>query len=1407
VPAEGGHRDTGASGEGSGDLRALHELAESYGVLLEYDDVKGARRRAKPEALAAVLRALGAEIEDGGRGAGAALAARRAELESRVLEPVLLCWEGGGAVVDLRLPPHPKGSVLAMDILLEGGGSESWTVPLRELSPLESGRVRLELPSELPCGYHRIQVEIGGLRAEALLIMAPSRAYSPSETEEQKAWGLFIPTYALSSATSWGMGDFNELFRLMEWAGAAGARAVGTLPLLATYLEEPFEPSPYSPVSRLFWNEVYLDVGSVPELPRCAGARDRLASRELTREIAELRSRGLVDYQRVTAAKRQILTELARCFFSDPLPERLAAFRRYLAGHPRAEDYAAFRATVDKTRRTWTEWPAQLREGGLTAADYDENDRRYHLYCQFLAHEQLASLAGAGRARLYLDLPLGVNPGGYDTWRERDAFALGVSGGAPPDPFFTRGQDWGFPPMHPEGIRRGGYAYLSAVLRGQMEHASYLRIDHVMGLHRLFWVPQGFEALDGVYVRYPHDELYAVLTLESHRGRCMVVGEDLGTVPPEVRPAMAEHGVGRLFVVQYEVPSDGSARLPQVPAGSVASLNTHDMPPFSAFLEGSDIEERGEFGHLHPESLPEERRVRREVVRTLAEALGSDAAGRALLRDPRDRQAQRELLGAGLDFLAESEAGLVLVSLEDLWLETEPQNLPGTGIERANWRRKAAFALEELQEATDLNEKLRKIEALRRPPDDPPAPERPETQPRDPADRRAPQRAGDHAPVERVSPDSRPNEDLRSERPTASSAVREWSLLTDEDVYLFNEGSHLRLYEHLGARLMEADGRQGAHFGVWAPNAESVSVVGDFNGWNSRSHPLRARAGSGIWEGFIAGVQKGHTYKYHVVSRGGGYRVNKADPFGRHHETPPHTGSKVWDLDFRWNDEEWMARRGEVNGRRAPMAVYEVHLGSWMRVPEDGHRSLSYREIAPRLADYVRDLGFTHVEFLPLMEHPFYGSWGYQTTGYFAPTSRYGTPQDFMYLIDHLHQKGIGVILDWVPSHFPSDEHGLAYFDGTHLFEHADPRQGFHPDWQSYIFNYGRHEVRSFLLSSAMFWLDKYHADGLRVDAVASMLYLDYSRKAGEWIPNQYGGRENLEAIDFLRRLNTEVYRHHPDVQTIAEESTSWPMVSRPTYVGGLGFGLKWDMGWMHDTLVYIAHEPIHRRYHHDQLTFRMIYAFTESFLLPLSHDEVVHGKGSLLAKMPGDDWQKFANLRLLLTYQYAQAGKKLLFMGSELGQWREWDHDGSLDWHLLQYDPHGGIQRLVRELNRLYRDEPAMHELDLEPEGFEWVAANDSEQSAIAFLRRGRSPDEVLLFALNFTPVPRTAYLVGAPYPGFWREVMNSDAQEYGGSGHGNMGGVEATPISCHGRPYCLALTLPPLGAVALKGPGPEGR
>jgi 1,4-alpha-glucan branching enzyme len=626
-------------------------------------------------------------------------------------------------------------------------------------------------------------------------------------------------------------------------------------------------------------------------------------------------------------------------------------------------------------------------------------------------------------------------------------------------------------------------------------------------------------------------------------------------------------------------------------------------------------------------------------------------------------------------------------------------------------------------------------------------------------------------------------------------------VLTEHDVYLFREGSFFRAYEKLGAHVVGDS--NATHFAVWAPNAKAVSVIGDFNGWSPGASPLAAREdSSGVWEAQVNDVGRGALYKFHIVGMDGGFVAEKTDPYALRTEVPPRTAGVVWDLEYEWRDSEWMAKRARANALDAPMSIYEVHLGSWRRMPEDGNRSLDYRELAPVLADYVSELGFTHVELMPVMEHPFFGSWGYQVTGYFAPSARFGTPQDFMYLVDYLHERGIGVILDWVPSHFPNDAHGLAHFDGTHLYEHADPRQGFHPEWKSAIFNYGRAEVRNLLASSGLFWLERYHADALRVDAVASMLYLDYARKEGEWIPNRFGGRENLDAVAFLRSFNEAVYRDHSDTQTAAEESTAWPMVSRPAYLGGLGLGLKWNMGWMHDTLKYFQTDPIHRKYHHDKLTFSLWYAFAENFVLPLSHDEVVHGKGSLIGKMPGDEWQQFANLRLLYAYMWGHPGKKLLFMGGEFGQRREWQHDESLEWHVLKYPLHAGLKRWVSDLNRFYRETPALFQRDFSDDGFEWIDCNDSEASVIAFLRKGERPGDVVVIVCNFTPVARDNYRVGVPFGGKWRERLNSDAQDYGGGGQGNLGEVEAAPLGWHGRSHSLYLRLPPLGAVFLTPP-----
>jgi 1,4-alpha-glucan branching enzyme len=628
------------------------------------------------------------------------------------------------------------------------------------------------------------------------------------------------------------------------------------------------------------------------------------------------------------------------------------------------------------------------------------------------------------------------------------------------------------------------------------------------------------------------------------------------------------------------------------------------------------------------------------------------------------------------------------------------------------------------------------------------------------------------------------------------------SILSDFDRYLIGEGKHLELYTRLGAHPRVIDGRSGINFAVWAPNARTVQIVGDFNGWDGRGHAARVHANLGVWELFVPEARVGDKYKFRVLTQQGEW-VDKCDPLAFAAELPPLTASIITDLNsYHWNDGEWMSHRAHSQPLRQPMNVFEVHLGSWQKGPGRPHGWLHYRDLAHRLADYCRRMNFTHVELLPVSEHPFTGSWGYQTVGYYAPTSRHGSPDDFMYFVDYLHQRGIGVLIDWVPAHFPKDNHGLRRFDGSALYEHEDPRKGEHPDWGTLIFNYGRNEVRNFLVANALFWLDKYHIDGLRVDAVASMLYLDYSRQHGQWIPNQYGGRENLEAMDFLREFNTVVHEKHPGAVTIAEESTAWPGVSRPVYSGGLGFTLKWNMGWMNDTLRYFRQEPIHRQFHHGELTFSLIYAFTENFVLPLSHDEVVHGKGALLSQMPGDLWQKFANLRLLYGYMWTHPGKKLLFMGGELGMWNEWNHDVGPQWELLDFDTHRGIQNLVADLNKLVVEHPALHAEDFSGEGFEWIDCSSAQDSILAYLRK--APDAApLLICCNFTPVVRHGYRIGVPMPGFWRELFNSDSMTYGGTNVGNYPGRHTTPHPAHGRPDSIQIDLPPLAVNVFKWEG----
>ena len=1344
---------------------ALHALALERGILLRHRD--GFEEEVRPEAdtLRAVLHAMGDEVRDE-ETARHRLGELRRERARVLLEPVQVLWEG--APPRIRVGEGlPEGSPLEVRLALESDG---------DVQVVEFGeRVRdrgVPLPVIPGPGYHGIRIRRPGTspvehrEAEGTLVVAPRRVYGAGAAMPPE-WSAFLPLYALGSQRNRGVGDLTDLEHLLRWVEGLGGGSVATLPLMAAFLDAPLEPSPYAPVSRTFWNELYLDPTRVPEWEASPEARRLLESSRAQGLLAQLRQGDQVPYGEVWELQRLLLDHLSGVWAAGTLPGTVpsgesgdASFKRFLREYPDAPRYAAFRGTMDAGTGDWRSWPERWRRVGIPEGIPDAGAFRRHLYAQFRFVRQLEEVLprSGDRAGLYLDLPLGAHPSGYDLWANPGLFADGIALGAPPDGFHEEGQSWGLPPILPQAARRDGYRHLRRILTRLLPHARILRIDHVMGLHRLYWVPDGETAVQGAYVGYPAEELHAILALESHRHRTILVGEDLGTVPPEVRAEMDRRGLRRMYVVPFEFSRDRPGHLRPVPPGSVAGVGTHDTPPFAALWREEGI---------------------RSGLRAFREGISPDPGE----EDPLD------VLRRILSWLGEGPAGVVVVNLEDLWLEERPQNRPGT-TDQLNWSRRARFPLEAFTTMKSVESSLRMLTRARQV-------ARPRSTPPDPS----------VAPSESVVFEERSPEVKDRTSVTVSperqgvEAEPSASLFTEEDIYLFNEGSHLQLHHKLGAQLSKDPHRPGVNFAVWAPNAAEVSVVGDFNDWTPGRHPLELRGNSGIWEGFIVEAGLASVYKYHISSQVGGYTVQKADPFGFRHETPPATASVVWDLEYEWGDADWMERRGDEASARSPISVYEVHLASWRRDPSDPRRFRSYRELAVELAEYVKELGFTHVELLPIMEHPFYGSWGYQTTGYFAPSSRQGSPQDLMFLIDTLHQAGVGVILDWVPSHFPTDEHGLAFFDGTHLFEHSDPRQGFHPDWKSAIFNYGRNEVRSFLFSSALFWLDHYHVDGIRVDAVASMLYLDYSRQEGEWIPNRFGGRENLEAIDFLRRLNSEIYAAHPDVHTIAEESTSWPMVSRPTYVGGLGFGMKWDMGWMHDSLQYLSRDPIHRPFHHEELTFRGLYAFNENFMLPLSHDEVVHGKGSLLGRMPGNEWEKRANLRLLLGWQYLQPGKKLLFMGGEIGQWAEWNHEGGVDWHLLEDPGHRGIQRLVGDLNRLYRGDPSLHRADFEPDGFQWIDANDRQQSVVAFLRKdplGEAPPVLAVF--NFTPVPRENHRIGVPRGGRWAEVLNSDSHMYGGGGWGNLGGVDAVPIPFHGLSNSVVLTLPPLSVVVLR-------
>ena len=1105
----------------------------------------------------------------------------------------------------------------------------------------------------------------------------------------RRNWGLFTPLYGLRGRGDAGIGTVAALVEAGEWIGAAGGSVISTLPLLEAFTLDPCEPSPYRPVSRRFWNELFIEPSWVP-----GTAADRVTPATT--------SDARVDHRSVAGALRE-------CLWSAALAEDSPAFHAWMAADPEQVVHARFRAAGERHGVDWRAWPVAWRTH-IPDDAVDPDVVRWFAWSQFEIQRQLGVATDRLRACgvvLAADLPVGAHPDGFDNWRHQELFVGSMSIGAPPDSFQQDGQDWGLAPLHPARLTTPeGRAYFSALIDHHLSVAGLLRIDHVMGLHRQWWIPAGAPPTEGVYVRFPAEMLWDLIAASSQRSGAGILGEDLGTVPDEVRSALVERDVLGTYVAQTEhFPASTSLRS-SPPAACVASLGTHDMAPFAAhWAENGDP------------SIP---------------------VGRA--RD--------ELLAQ----IALSDAELVMVDLADLELVVEAHNRPGT-VSADNWSLRSPRSIEAMRTDPALSATLMRIDSLRHP----------------------------------------------------------HQLVTDLDLHLFNEGTHSRLPERFGAHPLhlgtdpdagDATGSSaaGVVFSVWAPDARAVSVIGDAAGWDT-GQPLTPLGSSGVWAGVVGHARIGQRYKFRITGADGAV-TDRADPLARAGEGSPDHASLIVDDDtrdadgHRWNDAAWMAQRADRQRPDRPMSIYEVHLGSWRRHHSED-RPLTYREVAPYLATYASTHGFTHVEFLPLMEHPFTASWGYQVTGFFQPTARYGTADDLRFLIDHLHQYGIGVILDWVPAHFPADRFGLAMFDGTHLYEHADPREGRHPDWGSLIFNYSRNEVRSFLLSSACWWIESFHADGLRVDAVASMLYRDYSRAAGEWVPNVHGGRENLEAISLLRACNDELHHRFPGVLVIAEESTAWPGVTTPTDRGGLGFDLKWDLGWMHDTLDHLRRDPVHRRWHHDELTFRQMYAHSERFLLALSHDEVVHGKGSLLSKMPGDDWQQRATLRLLFAHQHLMQGKKLLFMGGEFGQRREWNHDTQVDWELLEYEEHAQLLGWVTALNELHARCPALHQLDHDPAGFGWITCDDSVNGVVAMVRRGVDPADDIVAVCNFTPNPHEGYRIGMPHAGAWELLVSSDDMRFGGSGFRVPRVIEADGPALHGLDQSAFVNAVPLGAV----------
>ena len=1415
----------------------LEQQAVEAGIDLGYHDINGTYHATKPEVLESIVAVLDKSKPD----------------SDGLYLNTMVAHENGEESLQMPSEFHGAEAVLLID---EANKCQTLT-----LYPGDNDTLWIKLP-QLACGYYTLSAETGGKCCLVRLIVAPESVYQPKLLANGgRMNGLTMHLYSLRSERNWGIGDFTDLLNLMKYAAEKKLDFVGINPLHALFTSKPAFASPYSPSSREWLNPIYLDIEKVGAFTYNEQLKNWLAQPKIRQRIAALRITETVTYTAVWACKRDALHMAFNAFEQDTCEaaaNERAAFEAFVLEKGKAlQGFGLFEALDQYYSRPgqvgWQSWPSEFHQPDGEAVEKfarsHEREIRFYMWLQWLCAEQLHEVNQAAaeygvKLGIYGDLAVGVARGSADTWLNRQDYCMDLSVGAPPDPLGPTGQNWDLPPLNPLMLKHTGYEKFAHLLRENMRLYGVLRIDHVMALCRLWWVLNGKTADFGAYVHYDAEVMFAILALESRRNRCVIIGEDLGTVPDEARHLLNRYQVFSYKVMYFSKGWNGFQLPEEYPEQAITVISTHDVAPLAGYWIGKDLDTMFRLGTLpdaaaFQTALDEREHDKADLLDKLKETgcLGTDVQMPA--------KADETLLAALHKYGALSCSKLYAVQLENLLGVIDNLNVPGVTEGYPNWAQKMPVSLEDFLQHRLMGGQLAIIDEVRMKTNSQiKAYHELDQIERDTVESlflathsdlfaylgRHRLAEGDEVvrvlipgavsvdivnrrsgelivPSEKIDergffvavlPDDAPDYALSicytedAEPVIEEDPYHFSSALQDMDSWLLAEGKHLRPYETLGAHFAELDGVKGVRFAVWAPNAQRVSVIGEFNNWDGRRHVMRFHRDNGIWDIFIPAVKLNALYKFEIRDANGDVR-EKADPYAFGAELRPTTASIVRGLP---DEVEEPAFRARANAIDAPISIYEVHLGSWKRNPENNFW-LTYEELAKELVAYVKDMGFTHIEFLPVSEYPFDGSWGYQATGLYAPTSRFGSPEELRALIKAAHDAGISVILDWVVGHFPTDDHGLAKFDGTALYEHADPREGYHQDWNTLIYNFGRNEVKNFLQGNALYWIERFGFDGIRVDAVASMIYRNYSRKDGEWIPNQYGGHENLEAIAFLRDTNTMLKEEVPAATEIAEESTSFANVTRQE---GLNFSFKWNMGWMNDTLRYMMEDPINRKYHHNKMTFGMMYQYSENFVLPLSHDEVVHGKRSLLGRMPGDCWQQFANLRAYYGFMYGFPGKKLLFMGSEFAQGREWNYNEGLDWFLLEQEGgwHKGVQDFVRELNHVYKDTTPLYQLDQWPEGFEWLVADDGDNSVFVFERRDREGNRVIVIS-NFTPVVREGYRFGVNSAGEYREILNSDDLHYKGSGVSAGATVETEEVWSHGKPNSLSVTVPPLATVYL--------